>query len=411
MDPTAEYLFNYLRDILYDAQNAVLDVEKLPEGFRDLGEGLVYIGRCIRETRDLAKALSRGDLQSKLPAPDNEMAAPLKTLQASLKHLTWQSQQVAKGDYKQRVEFMGDFALSFNFMVEELKRHRTELLEEIEINRSKSQALENVNDLLEAVTSQLPQRVIVIDRNTGEWLFANRSMPGMLPTRAMLDKLHAWLEERAHREGDYTLCEELEITDGHVFMNFSATSYPLQWRGSDAVAFVLSDTTREKARLKDLESAAYRDMATQVYNRHYGMKTLDEWIGERRRFILCFVDMDNLKYVNDKFGHGEGDNYITRVVSVLRDFSPDAFVCRLGGDEFMLLAQDWSLADAQSRMEQLRERLSQHGEKPGARYNYSISYGIVAVQGNESRPASELLFTADEKMYEYKRTRRAQRRD
>ena len=409
MDPTAQYIFNYLRDVLLDSQNAALNVEELPEGFQELGKGLLYIGRCILETKELARALSRGELQGKLPAPDNEMAGPLKALHASLKHLTWQSQQVAKGDYKQRVEFMGDFAVAFNSMVEQLDLRRMALIEEIEAGRKKSQALESANDLLEAITSRLPQLVIVLDKETGEWLFTNRPMPDLLPTKLLSEELNIRLGVWVRGMKEHALREELEVTDGDTCMSFSATSYPLQWRGSNAVAFVLSDITQEKARLRDLENAAYLDTATQVHNHHYGMRMLNEWLGAGERFALCFVDMDNLKYVNDKFGHREGDAYIMCVVNVLREFSPDALVCRLGGDEFMILARSWSLADAENRLEHLRGCLLRYNDAPGARYNRSISYGVVAVDETNLLPASDLLSLADEKMYTYKRAHKAQR--
>jgi signal transduction histidine kinase len=76
------------------------------------------------EVNELAKSLSKGDLTGKLPPPDNELASPLKSLHASLKHLTWQAQQIAQGDYQQRVSFMGDFAAAFNTMAVQLEeRH------------------------------------------------------------------------------------------------------------------------------------------------------------------------------------------------------------------------------------------------------------------------------------------------
>ncbi len=409
MKYAAEYMFNYLRDVLFATPDATLNMEELPEDFRELGEGLLYAGQCIMETKELARALSRGELQGKLPASDNEMAAPLKALHSSLRHLTWQSEQVAKGDYKQRVEFMGDFAVAFNSMVEQLERRRTALMEEIESSRKKSKALENSNDLLAAITNQLPQWVIVIDRETGNRLFTNRPEPSMLTTKLMNEKLRIWLEREARRVGEQTLHEEVEVTDGGILMNFSATSYPLQWHGNNAVAFVLSDITREKKRLRDLENVAYRDMATQAYNRHYGMKTLNEWLDGHKRFVICFADIDRLKYVNDTFGHAEGDAYIMCVVNALKEFSPDALVCRLGGDEFMLLAENWDLIDAKSRLEHMRNYLTRHNDEQESKYDRSISYGVIAVNESNHRSASELLFMADEKMYVHKRANKAQR--
>ncbi|MDR3279319.1 MAG: response regulator [Synergistaceae bacterium] len=114
---------------MYKPAQAELDADALPEGFRDLGRAMLYFRECVLETRDLANALSKGDLKYSLPSSENETAAPLKALYASLKHLAWQTQQVAHGDYKQRVIFMGDFAEAFNSMVVQLEQRQADLLE------------------------------------------------------------------------------------------------------------------------------------------------------------------------------------------------------------------------------------------------------------------------------------------
>ena len=130
VDPVAEILFHYLRDVIYDPENAVLDVGKLPEGFQDFGNGLRYFVQCVMETKATAQALAKGDLNGMMPSPGNEIAAPLKSLHASLRHLTWQTQQVAQGDYQQRVHFMGDFSMAFNSMAQQLEeRKKTETKE------------------------------------------------------------------------------------------------------------------------------------------------------------------------------------------------------------------------------------------------------------------------------------------
>jgi signal transduction histidine kinase/CheY-like chemotaxis protein len=112
-----EYLFGYLREVLYSSSKPKLDLNRFPEELRRFGQGLQFFSECAMETAAVTKALSKGSLNGPLPSRQNEMAAPLKSLHASLSHLTWQTKQVAKGDYTQRVDFMGDFANSFNVMI------------------------------------------------------------------------------------------------------------------------------------------------------------------------------------------------------------------------------------------------------------------------------------------------------
>ena len=126
----ADKLLAYLRDIIYKPRAASLDIESLPEEFGDFGRALVYLGSNISEMRSFARELAVGNLNSPLPPPNNEIVSSLKMLHASLRHLTWQTQQVAKGDYNQRVNFMGDFSTAFNNMIEQLDQSRKNILDE-----------------------------------------------------------------------------------------------------------------------------------------------------------------------------------------------------------------------------------------------------------------------------------------
>ncbi|MDR3362894.1 MAG: hypothetical protein LBO64_08665, partial [Desulfovibrio sp.] len=149
MNAVAETFFNYLRDVIYNPARAKLDLEQIPEDFRDLGQGLQYLTDCIFETKEIAKALSQGVLDGKQPSRGNELAAPLKSLQASLKHLTWQTQRIASGDYGQRVEFMGSFAANFNLMVQQLEERRKIYADErSKLSRYVNLLLDNCIDII-----------------------------------------------------------------------------------------------------------------------------------------------------------------------------------------------------------------------------------------------------------------------
>jgi PAS domain S-box-containing protein len=153
VDTAVKLLFDYIRDVIYNPTHAELDLEKLPQDFHDLGGGLQYLGECILETRKFANALSRGELDGESPSRNNEIAGPLKSLQSSLQHLTWQTQQVALGDYQQHVDFMGNFSIAFNTMVQQLEERRKKDEE------AKSKLQQYVNLLLE----NFPDIVLLFD--------------------------------------------------------------------------------------------------------------------------------------------------------------------------------------------------------------------------------------------------------
>ncbi|MDR2117354.1 MAG: hypothetical protein LBP87_13335, partial [Planctomycetaceae bacterium] len=86
------------------------------------------ICRELATIRELLLRFSNGNLDDNITIR-GAIAGCLKTLQANLRHLTWQVQQVAEGDFSQRVEFMGAFSQAFNSMVVQLEHSLTELRE------------------------------------------------------------------------------------------------------------------------------------------------------------------------------------------------------------------------------------------------------------------------------------------
>jgi signal transduction histidine kinase/CheY-like chemotaxis protein len=104
---------------------------ELPEDYPDneIKQTVSYINKFINEynsSTDLVYTLSRGDLSFEAPKGKLLILQSLKNLQASLRHLTWTTQQIAKGDFNQEVDFMGEFSVAFNRMTQQLKDAFTE---------------------------------------------------------------------------------------------------------------------------------------------------------------------------------------------------------------------------------------------------------------------------------------------
>jgi PAS domain S-box-containing protein len=81
----------------------------------------------LTSIQQFSMALANGDLSATLTDVKGPVAGSLKSLHASLKHLTWQTKQIAAGDFSQRVDFMGEFSDAFNIMVQRLDQSRTAL--------------------------------------------------------------------------------------------------------------------------------------------------------------------------------------------------------------------------------------------------------------------------------------------
>ncbi|MCP4690211.1 MAG: response regulator [Desulfobacterales bacterium] len=99
---------------------------ELPEEYPDneIRQAARYINRFIREYNEFtgwAYSISRGDVHVEAPGGKMRMLQSFKSLQASLRSLTWTTQQIAKGDFCQTVDFMGEFSDAFNSMARQLK--------------------------------------------------------------------------------------------------------------------------------------------------------------------------------------------------------------------------------------------------------------------------------------------------
>jgi soluble cytochrome b562 len=86
----------------------------------------------MQEIHDFIIPLSKGELAEIKISPKNFFGSPFKELHSRLLHLTWQANQVANGDYSQRVDFMGDFSEAFNNMIVSLDNNEKLLKKKID---------------------------------------------------------------------------------------------------------------------------------------------------------------------------------------------------------------------------------------------------------------------------------------
>ncbi|MCL1895011.1 MAG: diguanylate cyclase [Clostridiales bacterium] len=378
---------------------------------REFAKALLSFGDMVIEMREFARNVSRGNLDVPIPGTDNELAAPLKALHSTLKHLSWQTKQVAQGNYEHEIVFMGEYSAAFNAMIEQLREHQKEHKRHVE-------ELDKANSIFQAITSSMTELIVMVDKDSLERLFANRRAESMLASGISEQQLYDILYRHIGlmENDDEPKKEEFMLAGNTARQYFELMLYPIRWFEHQAVACVLTDVTANKEKYHLLEDIAYRDIMTGVYNRYYGMRTLNQWVQERFAFRLVFVDMDMLKYVNDAFGHAEGDVYIKSVAGLLQEIPGTAIVCRLGGDEFMVLIRDGhgsGESDIGAALESIRGRLADSSETDEAgntRYNRSISFGIVEVGEGANVEVSDILAEADEKMYEYKKAHKNQRR-
>lgn len=125
--------------------------------------------------------------------------------------------------------------------------------------------------------------------------------------------------------------------------------------------------------------------------------------------ILMFADLDNLKRVNDTYGHAAGDEMISNAAHILRGvFRTSDVISRLGGDEFAAFTMETADPSViRSRINKAIDNFNSKGDYP---YQVSISMGFVALEDTTSVCLEDLLRQADEAMYEDKQAKKKKRR-
>lgn len=153
---------------------------------------------------------------------------------------------------------------------------------------------------------------------------------------------------------------------------------------------------------KKLYKLATFDSMTGIYNREVGLKILEQKL--MAKTIIVFIDINNLKYVNDTFSHEEGDFLIKTIVDTIKNsLSSTHTFLRLGGDEFLVGINDLSLVEVEELFKDIKIKLKNCKEKS---YEFSVSVGIIS--NSKRKNLDELINLADIAMYSDKRKSKRQ---
>lgn len=172
----------------------------------------------------------------------------------------------------------------------------------------------------------------------------------------------------------------------------------------DGTVFGTCGSARDITRERELEEKNYlmanTDFLTGLYNRRHLLTHLDNtyvWYG----VSLVMIDMDNFKGVNDKYGHDAGDRALKRTADIMKECFPDAFVTRLGGDEFLILLEDHALSDVEESLKAFLQKLNSAYEECEEFAGLGASVGVVPAWRvpADKQKTDDLLQIVDEQMY------------
>lgn len=158
---------------------------------------------------------------------------------------------------------------------------------------------------------------------------------------------------------------------------------------------------KEEARQE--KEQASMDPLTHVGNRYYFQREIEELLKADDELVFCCCDLDHLKYINDNYGHGEGDWYLRHFTeSVKKVIRENDLFARIGGDEFCIILKNCPQEVAYSKLYWIQYDFAKQAGKP---YEKNFSFGIVRLPaGHGPVDLEKLLHDADHAMYQQKRT-------
>lgn len=166
--------------------------------------------------------------------------------------------------------------------------------------------------------------------------------------------------------------------------------------------------------LTEVNSRSLSDDLTGLYNRRGLFVVAEPMIKAAGRLkkglTLMFIDLDNMKQVNDTFGHPEGDRLLVETANLMREtFRASDLLARMGGDEFAVLCigvPPRVVPELAARLEARARSFNSDGRLP---YSLALSTGVVHREQAVPGALDDLLAEADARMYEQKRSKRRAR--
>lgn len=161
----------------------------------------------------------------------------------------------------------------------------------------------------------------------------------------------------------------------------------------------------------ELDRLAHTDSLTGLYNRRYWEPELERYVELYKRyrhpFAILMLDLDNLKWVNDTFGHQAGDTALQHLGTVMRMNIRDVDIpCRFGGDEFLILMPEADKNAIQMVGRRISESINKTRFKLGRSFaSLQVSFGAAACP-EDGTDAEVLLQHADATLYQAKETKK-----
>lgn len=169
-------------------------------------------------------------------------------------------------------------------------------------------------------------------------------------------------------------------------------------------AMYITQMTEEQKNREQLAHIAYIDALTGLDNRARYNSFIEEMkAGAVKEYTFFYMDLNNLKKINDKFGHNYGDQYLKASAEIMQKcFSNADLISRIGGDEFMVIYNRKLRRNEMDLIDKLSERYQGLNNSETFFYELNVACGMVSSTKEQPLDIDEAIQMADRRMYEHK---------
>lgn len=167
-----------------------------------------------------------------------------------------------------------------------------------------------------------------------------------------------------------------------------------------------------KSVLANMDELYIRDSLTGAYNR-FGMQRFyvdikKKCLMSRFKMQLSFIDLDNLKKINDEYGHEEGDRVINQAAKILKENAGKFYVVRYGGDEFIVLGNVKTEKEIEDYWNKVQKDVDAYNKEGKRKAELSLTAGYKVFEVGPDTSLEECISVADNLMYEKKKAKKNQ---
>ncbi|SHO44725.1 sensor domain-containing diguanylate cyclase [Anaerocolumna xylanovorans] len=265
-----------------------------------------------------------------------------------------------------------------------------------------------------------PYPVFITRLDDGKIIEANRRACSLLEINAeVLDSLDgidcyikndsrlALQEELKEHNSTFDRIVEYEFKGKQMWV--TANYELIDYHGEKCILTGIMDITEIRRAEEELSHYASFDSLTGILNRRMGLKKMEELLEEAQEdfmeFVLCFLDINNLKDVNDTYGHGEGDRYILTFCNMIKNkLNEEDIFFRMGGDEFIIVFRNKNKSQAENIWDEFVKQFDERNVQGEFPYNITASHGLFYYCTGMDIDLEQMIEKADKQMYKEKQS-------